>query len=562
MWRKWLFTVLLCSVGLSLVASAPSQEKSYQARRFDVELEVLPGGDLLVTETVVFDFVGGPFTFVFRELPLDFTDGVTDIEASVDGRPYPPGEGAGQLESSGEDPLRLTFHFEPTGDRSRTFVLRYRLLGVVRQEPGRDLLVFQPLPDRYEYPIASSTITLEFPAGALPAGPIALDSGRAAVQQLDRQVRLRMNNLAPGETLVFTLPFPAGSLVVQPPQWQRDQARAVAQAPYWGAAAAAVVAAGLASLVAAYRRASPTRPRHPLTLDSPPERLAPALAGALTSSVVSPSWSLALGTLFDLAGRGVLEIVELPDKKWYRRHEFAIRRRQHGEDLQGHEQGLLSLLFERKGVWKSELRLKELQRAATGSRWKRFAEPLKSDLKAAGLVSQARLQARRRFWQIGVAFILLGLVVVLPLVVLAPTPGPWPILVFFALLLVGVAWTVAGSILNPLSDEAAARAAEWARFFAYLKQITRKKHPLVAEDFGRYLPYAATAGQLANWARRFEKEGVGEIPPYFSALSVSPADSMAAFAAMAASSTAAGSSSAGGAGAGAGAAGGGASGAG
>ena len=56
--------LLLCALPLSVGAA-----KSYTAERFDVDWNLTENGTLEVTETVVFRFAGGPFTYVYRELP-------------------------------------------------------------------------------------------------------------------------------------------------------------------------------------------------------------------------------------------------------------------------------------------------------------------------------------------------------------------------------------------------------------------------------------------------------------------------------------------------------------
>lgn len=80
---------LLCTLWMlvamwprSGVAAAPAL-KSYSADHFDVMIEVQPGGDLLVTETLVLRFVGGPFSYAFRHIPTDMTDGVEIVNATL-----------------------------------------------------------------------------------------------------------------------------------------------------------------------------------------------------------------------------------------------------------------------------------------------------------------------------------------------------------------------------------------------------------------------------------------------------------------------------------------------
>lgn len=92
MWRRVWFCVLFLSL---LAGNVAAQEQSYHAQRFDVNVMVREDGSLQVTETVVFEFAGDPFTFVYRELETDFTDGIRSIQAAVDGRTLPEGEEAG-----------------------------------------------------------------------------------------------------------------------------------------------------------------------------------------------------------------------------------------------------------------------------------------------------------------------------------------------------------------------------------------------------------------------------------------------------------------------------------
>jgi len=99
----WLIALLLCAIPLSVGAA-----KSYSAERFDVDWNLTESGLLEVTETVVFKFAGGPFTFVYRDLPTAYSDGIWDIEASLDGQPMPKGSQAGQVEIEWDNPIKVT----------------------------------------------------------------------------------------------------------------------------------------------------------------------------------------------------------------------------------------------------------------------------------------------------------------------------------------------------------------------------------------------------------------------------------------------------------------------
>jgi hypothetical protein len=568
MWRKLMLTLVVLGAMFFSVPGALAQEKSYSAERFDVDIVVQNDGSLLVTETVAFSFVGEPFTFVFRELPIDRTDGIEILEASVDGRSYPQGTNAGQVEIENGGDIRVTWHMEPTANTTRTFVLEYQVFGVVQQSGGVDLLRYQPLPDEFEYSIDSSTITVRYPSSAdLQAAPTVTAGGFQA-EGSGNVVTFTRQNINPDETLVFEMAFEAGSLVSAPPAWQARQAQQRALAPVWIGIGVIIVLVGAFGAFWIWHTHQPQTVRQMARGTAvhyePPNDLPPAIAGVLNGSGASPSWSNALATLFDLADRGILSIEESEDKKWYQSRDFQIVLQKEPANLRPHEQGLLDLLFETKHGRQTAVKLSKLNNVVTGKQWKKFTEPLEAEIKAAGYIDQARKTQRQRVIGGGIFIFVLGMLALIgtPLA-LSNLFGAWPLAVAFGLFIVFVLLVGVGSSLTILTDEAKMMADEWQSFYNYMKDVTRRKAAVGETNmFNRFLPYAASYGLLHQWAKFFQKEGWTELPPYFHALSRSGDDGMTAFVAMAGASSSSGGSAAGAGAAGAGAAGGGASGAG
>ena len=163
MFRKLLVLALLFGL---LLPTAAGAAKDYRAERFDVDLEIQPDGALVVTETVVFRFEGGPFTYVFRDLAYTEIDEIDRLQASMDGEVLPQGTGPGQVEIETGDPLKVTWHFAPISDSTHTFTLVYRVQGAIRQLDDADALIWRAFPEEHDYKIASSTITLSYPPTA------------------------------------------------------------------------------------------------------------------------------------------------------------------------------------------------------------------------------------------------------------------------------------------------------------------------------------------------------------------------------------------------------------
>lgn len=554
---------ILAIISLLLLPGTALGGKEYSADRFDVNAAVQTDGSLLVSETVVFRFIGGPFTYVFRELLTDYTDGITEIAASMDGVTVPPGQGAGQMEISGRDPLKVTWHFAPTSNSTHTFVLRYRKLGVVRQERDADLLLWYALPTDYDYRIASSTVQVTFPRSAPLLGTPEVRKGRATVETGAGQVTFSARDLKADSPLLVALRFPPGSLVEAPPQWQVRQAQAQQAAPGFLTAALAVLAAGAVGLAAFWmrqRREPSAFAASEFSYTVPPGDLPPAIAGVITSTGAQASWSQALGTLFDLGRRGVLSIEESPERKWYRPHDFLLQLREQPAELKPHERGLLEMLFTSKTGLSTSVKLSEFS-SGLRSRWKQFTEPLKEEMRAAGFFSPERQQARNRLLIAGGALLALAVVALAGGILLVGRFQAWPFLIPASLFLLSMAAFVLASIFSPLSDQGAEEATRWKGFSQFLREATKGREPVWgSEMFERYLPYAASFGLAVAWVKAFQKQGGLEIPAWFHSLAATPDQSMASFVVM--TSAAYSSGGGGAAGAGGGAAGGGGSGAG
>jgi hypothetical protein len=555
-----------------LSLGAAQDDKSYHASSFNVDIVAQHDGSLDVTETVTFNFVGGPFTFVFRELPTDHTDGITGITAGVDGARWSQGTAAGQVEISGRDPIRITWHLPPTSNATQTFDLSYRVLGVARQTENADVLAWQALPDEYDYTIDSSRITLSFPAGAELLETPEITAGSAELAVEGNQIVATMQDLEENDPLVLQLRFSPGTLISAPPNWQVQQAAQLAQqnrfAWVWTSLAALIGAGGILAIVT--RTRSRARPAPKLAgiayqPHQPPDDLPPAMAGLLHTANGRPGWQHALGTLFDLAGRGILVIEEQPKAAWYQSRDWVIKQVSPAHGLRPHEEQLLEILFTSKsGERQESVNMSQIHHLLSSSRWKWYTESLEAEMKAAGLIDAERLQRGRQLVVTGVILLIIAALAFTLTFLFIRFFGFWPLLPTGAMLVVSLLAIIAGYSLSPLTQEATLPAAQWESFHRYLKDVTKRKAAVSSPNmFEQYLPHAAALGLLAAWTNHFKKEGQARPPAYFRALNMADYEShMGAFVAMTAASSSSGGSAAGAGAAGAGAAGGGASGAG
>jgi len=558
------FAVALSLVILLFAQRQAVPAKDYTAERFDASITVNEGGSLLVTETVTFKFMGGPFTYVFRDIPTDKTDGIVIESASMDYQTMQQGRGAGQVEIAYGNPIKVTWHFAPVADQTHTFVLTYQVLGVFQKAQNADVLNWLALPTDYSYTIHTSTISVGYPEQAVLIGTPEVVRGSALVTATPGKVVFSAHDLKPKTQLEIGLKFPSGSVITQAPQWQQLQELSIALIPPFFLGGFAIFVIGSLGIIwyyRRYRRKPSVIEGETLPVTLPPDDLPPAIAGALL--IQTPNWNNALSTLFDLANREVLSISQSDQpKKWYKSQpEFLIELQSQPPDLRPHELGLLALLFETKKGLDSTTSISKINRTYT-SRYKRFNNPLKQEMTALGLVDTERLHIRRRLLAISLIVLILGCIAMLLSLLFGISTGTWPML-FLPLGVIGVSITVAvlWGMFSTLSDKGMQDAARWKAFSHYLRDITRGKElDIPQEVFERYLMYAATFGLAEKWVKYFQKQGVAVAPPWFHSLATSNVDNLSYFVTMIAVSHAVGSSS--GAGGGGGAAGGGASGAG
>ena len=561
MLRKLLLPVLFIALLFSIAAQ---DDKSYSADRFDVDVAAQTDRSLLVEETVAFRFVGGPFSFVFRELPTDHTDGITDIVAGVDGVPWPQGTGPGQVEIEDGNPIVVTWHLSPTSDVVQNFTLSYRALGVVRQGDGADVLDWQALPDEYEYDIASSTVTVSYPIGATRQGDPEVTAGKADATTGDGQAVFTQGNLSAGDPLVVRLNFAPGAFSPTLPTWQAQGEAQTSRAWVWITAAVATLVGGLMAIFAAARPYQRTIRKANSFLHKPPADLPPALAGWLFNQTIS--WQHGLATLFDLAGRGLIRIEEAAEKKWYQANQFSVMLLGRSTDLRPHESALLDVLFtDKSGAPHDTITMSDMGQLITSSRWKKFTESLESEAEAQGLISRESKERGKRLMIWGGVLMVLLLPLAAAVILMGTLFGFWPVLLAAAIFIVGLIALLSGATLSPLSDRGAKLAEAFDPFRRFLDQAGKGKMDVPDPAYYEaYLPYATAFGYAQPWVKQQSKAGYDVVPSYFRGLSDDGGANMVVFiAAVTSASNSGGSASASAAGAaGAGAAGGGASGAG
>jgi hypothetical protein len=505
---------------LWLMAASPALAKDYAADRFDSRVEVLRGGGLRITETVVFTFTG-TFTEVFRTIPTRRTDGVQFLGASMDGRPFTQGEGPGHVRVRRRNGLRVEWTFAPVSDSTHTFELTYAVRGVVRQTADADLLEFRPMPTEHRYQIGTSRVEFVVPDAPVRQPQLATRrvDGEARVRVDQGVVAAEVSRIRRNGSFAVTIALPRGSVLDGPPAWQARQIAHQARMPIWLTTAAGVMLAGFVLLYGLRHNYDPPPREHAVRWPSviPPDSLPPAMAGALVANG-QPHLEHAMGALVALAERGVVGIREEPRGALGQR-SFTIEKTKGAQPLAAHEAAVLDIIFEGSGSPPATVPLSKA-RSRFMRRWTKFKTAVMQELNDEQLIDRDRFASRRRYLKTGVFLLVLAGVAAAGCVLLVAQNGGWPFLIPLALSVAAAASFVVMSSQTPLSNEGVRRAEQWR---AYQKHLSNPQDVEARWGAGgtaeaRILPFAVALGLAAAWSK-FMKKRNAQTPAWFHAAS-------------------------------------------
>lgn len=551
------FNQVLLFLSAAVMLFSPNPQligRNISAERYDVNIVLQKGGSLLVTEDFAIRFQGGPFTSISRSLsPLE-TDGIGNLQVSMDGKTLVQGSQPGQVEINEGGNIDIVWHFAPVSNSIHTFKMTYLVAGVVRQDKTTDALIWRAISNEHDFRIDSASMRLSYPQGVTLQGRPRSNHSRTQLEISPGEILMVTQNIRPDSGFVVNVHFSQGSLISEPPHWQARQIemnRQIKSAlPVALSTSAIVLVLGILLPLLA-NRSSISRPALPQTKEAyptePPDNLAPAIVGLLFSPNGEPSSSQALATLFELAQRRIIRIEEQEKHHFLTRRDFAIDLETDSSTLAPHQLGLLELFFETGHGPRPQVRISDLGKVLQ-DRWQIFADPLREELRDAKFMNHEKQNQRRSMVTIGLLQLFVGALVFissalwLGLITQLAATGIWKSFLMTIILLgIGLSLFVAGMAtmilsrrISLYSHQGALEAARWHGYAEYLRAVLRGKEPIPPTDlFETGLPYAASLGFAEKWIHTFQKHSHVQIPVWFQAFPNRTRDeAMAAMAAM------------------------------
>ena len=497
---------LLCL--LTFCHLLPAQARSFVLSGFNVEIQVLSGGDLLVTETVSPRFEGA-WNGIERLIPIEYrTPQGFNYSLLLDRVTVTDEQGTPlTFESSRERHYRNFRIWIPGAtDATRTFVLKYRVRNGLKFFEDHDELYWNVTGDEWDVPIEQASVRIILPPQTTGIRAQAFTGAYGA-----RESAATVEIVGAGVGMIMTraLGFREGLTVVV--GWDKGIVAAPTAVDQTRTFLVSNWALGIPLLVfIVMYRLWATRGRDPrlrpiTVLYEPPDRLTPAEAGTLVDE--SPDTRDITATVVDLAVRGYVAIKEQQAEHLFglwSSTDYVFRRSKPPDSwktLAKHERLLLEALF--KDSTTDDVSLSSLE-----NRFYRSLPPIQDAIFES-------LQKRKYYTQRPdrvkqgylVGGIVLGVLLTVALSALADRWGLAPLTFLAAGFVSGLIVVWFGRIM-PARTQQGSRALEGVLGFEeFLTRVEADRFDRVVktpELFEKFLPYAMALGVENNWARAFE----------------------------------------------------------
>lgn len=525
-------SLLLATLAISVAGPAEAQSKTLYWARYETTMAIQSNGDLQVVERQQIQFTSGSFTFGYRDIPLDKTEGITGVSVSE------PGVGAYSESGSGQartftvtnqgDSLYVKWYFPPTENASRTFDVAYTVHGALRIHDTGDKLQWFPFATDRAFGIREASAKVILPPGAsfqlIDSAGVQATWGQSA--DGSSVTYLANNPMSASDYMEIGVEFTHGIVPNQPPSWQSAQD----QLENYDLNVKPAIDLGLGVVAALIGLGGPalvyllwyTRGRDPKVgpvpefIEQPPDDLPPGIIGTLVDEKADMQDVVA--TIIDLARKGAMTIEETKRSGLFGLGEpdFVFKKSPNPPELNPVEQAVISGIFRGR---KDSVELSDL-RNKFYTRLPGIQSKLYKELVSRGFF-RTNPDTTRKIYR-GIGFVVLFGGVFLggfAAAALSSYTSMLPCLIG-ALVVVGLALVVAGGAMPAKTVKGSEAAHRWNSFRNYLSRIDQMADMEKAgELFERYLPYAIAFGIKETWINKFKAYPNTPVPawyfPYF-----------------------------------------------
>jgi len=534
--RKWYSILLLLTlIGLISLFSpdlAQAQSKTLRWHRWDADIQINTDGTFHVSEVYEIEFIGGPFHFGYRNIPIEHFESLRDFAVREGGITYSESgsEAANTfyIQPNGNEYV-VNWFFPTTYDQTRTFTVEYTVVGgiIVNDQVG-DRLQWKAVGPDHDFPIESSKVTVRMPQGKSFDTTIApFYYGVDAQTEISPDASVytyHANNIPAGQYFEIGVRFPHGIVPNVKPAWQaqyeRDQAWNDTGRPTWnlllGGLAFLILIGGLGGvyLLWLFAGRDPSTGPLPSYLTEPPDELPPGVAGTLVDEKADLQDIIA--SVVDLARRGVLEMEEHENKIFgiTTSSSFTFRRAAgNSVPLRDYERALIDEMFgSRNEVALDDLR-EQFYTAIPKLQKQLYEETVKE-----GLFPISPKAVRGRYLGLGIAGLVISVAIGFCAGAAVPASNPVDTILcpFMSAAVAAIALMIASGSMPVKTRKGAEEAAKWRAFKSYLANAERFNDlQQITDQFDKYLAYAIAFGLERTWINKFSRISSTPMPGWY-----------------------------------------------
>ncbi len=526
--------IALFILALSLFILAPSavaQTKTFHWVDWDIDMVLQPDGRLAVTETQTLNFIGEPFSFGFRSIPVGRqgnNDGISNVSVREGDFVYTESfsnqPGTFEVVDEGGE-TRINWYFEPALGQN-TYTFTYTVNGAVRtgstEEGSGDQIFWTVLPSDHPARVDSSRTTITLPEGVAPQQFTGTTDFLVAAYLNDTQTTDVLIDVSqdgrvitfdtqraimPGEKLDVRVQIPHGALPIATPDWQAAEQRDDVIGLAVLALSLLLLVGGPLGVVALWF----TRGRDPKLgvvvpdyITEPPDNLPPAMVGSLIDEKVD--MQDIMSTLIDLAHRGYLTMEE--GKK---RAISFTRTAKDDHDLREYERSLLLDIFGGE-----ETRSLNSLQYKFANKIPGLRNQIMDALVSEGYLPRAPQSVRNGYTMVAVFVLVLGIASLFFLGIFLGSNAGLSCFPGFAIIGTAIALFIAARHMPRKTAQGTEAAAKWNAFKTYLKNIKEYTDIAASGDiFEKYLAYAVAFGLERSFINTFAQSPTTAIPPWY-----------------------------------------------
>ncbi|MEO0457303.1 MAG: DUF2207 domain-containing protein [Cyanobacteria bacterium P01_A01_bin.114] len=219
LFKRALLALSLSFLGVLLTLITPALATSpFHWEFIDVNLDVQPSGDMLVTETQKYVFTDDHTPQRYRYIPLDKVDAIKDVEVF---------EGETRLNNQvgqKDNQLWISWKHPLDAPETHTFTLKYRVIGGLQVNEQTTQVYWQAIfPDRSAF-IEAAKVRVQLPEAVTEQVNFTSFGAPSAAQAIDQRTFefTAQDKMLPRQALEVQVSFPSQLLDIPQPEWQQQ----------------------------------------------------------------------------------------------------------------------------------------------------------------------------------------------------------------------------------------------------------------------------------------------------------------------------------------------------